>query len=66
MNFYEIIFTGEELSKVVVNNAQNNAPQITSPVSTVAEVAVDQLQANEKLIAGLSFTFYSLIFNFFC
>lgn len=33
-------------------NNDKEIPQITSPVSTVAEDAVDQLQANEKLIAG--------------
>ncbi|XP_076053656.1 kinesin family member unc-104 isoform X4 [Oratosquilla oratoria] len=52
---------GQELSNVIPKSGSgkenNNAPpQITSPVSTVAEVAVDQLQANEKLIAELNET----------
>ena len=42
-------------------NSKNDkeTPQITSPVSTVAENAVDQLHANEKLIAGKRNIFFS-------
>lgn len=36
----------------VGGKGDGNTQQITSPVSSVAEVAVDQLQANQKLIAG--------------
>lgn len=46
----------QEITKVMNNRNDKETPQITSPVSTVAEVAVDQLQANEKLIAELNET----------
>ncbi|KAF2354987.1 Kinesin-like KIF1-type [Trinorchestia longiramus] len=50
----------QEISKMVTGglrpNGDGNATQINSPVSTVAEVAVDQLQANQKLIAELNET----------
>ncbi|KAK3867494.1 hypothetical protein Pcinc_027049 [Petrolisthes cinctipes] len=45
---------GQEITRVMNNDKEK--PQITSPVSTVAEDAVDQLQANEKLIAELNET----------
>ncbi|RXG56764.1 Kinesin-like protein, partial [Armadillidium vulgare] len=45
---------GQEFTKVVSGDPAT--PQITSPVSTAAEVAVDQLHANEKLIAELNET----------
>ncbi|KAB7504192.1 Kinesin-like protein [Armadillidium nasatum] len=45
---------GQEFTKVV--SGDTATPQITSPVSTAAEVAVDQLHANEKLIAELNET----------
>ena len=59
-------FAGQEISKMVQSNMKCNAegaPQINSPVSTVAEVAVDQLQANQKLIAGKKkyFNYFSAI-----
>ncbi|KAK7079601.1 hypothetical protein SK128_026926, partial [Halocaridina rubra] len=47
---------GQEITKVMNNRNDMETPQINSPVSTVAEVAVDQLQANEKLIAELNET----------
>ncbi|XP_063876527.1 kinesin-like protein unc-104 isoform X4 [Scylla paramamosain] len=46
----------EEITKVMNSKNDKETPQITSPVSTVAENAVDQLQANEKLIAELNET----------
>lgn len=47
---------GQEITKVMNSNNGKETPQITSPVSTVADMAVDQLQANEKLIAELNET----------
>lgn len=47
---------GQEITKVMNSRNDKETPQINSPVSTVAEVAVDQLQANEKLIAELNET----------
>ncbi|XP_069992035.1 kinesin-like protein unc-104 isoform X7 [Penaeus vannamei] len=46
----------QEITKVMNSNNGKETPQITSPVSTVADMAVDQLQANEKLIAELNET----------
>ncbi|XP_050723714.1 kinesin-like protein unc-104 isoform X9 [Eriocheir sinensis] len=46
----------QEITKVMNSKNDKETPQITSPVSTVAENAVDQLQANEKLIAELNET----------
>ncbi|XP_071516816.1 kinesin-like protein unc-104 isoform X8 [Panulirus ornatus] len=46
----------QEITKVMNSNNDKETPQITSPVSSVAEVAADQLQANEKLIAELNET----------
>ncbi|XP_042232054.1 kinesin-like protein unc-104 isoform X1 [Homarus americanus] len=46
----------QEITKVMNSNNDKETPQITSPVSTVAEVAADQLHANEKLIAELNET----------
>ncbi|XP_064113452.1 kinesin-like protein unc-104 [Macrobrachium nipponense] len=46
----------QEITKVMNSRNDKETPQINSPVSTVAEVAVDQLQANEKLIAELNET----------
>lgn len=42
---------GEEGLKVIKNMEDAGKP--AAPASTIAEVAVDQLQASEKLIAGL-------------
>ncbi|KAK8750322.1 hypothetical protein OTU49_014780 [Cherax quadricarinatus] len=47
---------GQEITKVMNSKNDKETPQITSPVSTVAEVAADQLHANEKLIAELNET----------
>ncbi|XP_047495502.1 kinesin-like protein unc-104 isoform X11 [Penaeus chinensis] len=47
---------GQEITKVMNSNNGKETPQITSPGSTVADMAVDQLQANEKLIAELNET----------
>lgn len=48
---------GQEITKVMnAANQKEKTPQIVSPVSSVAECAVEQLQANEKLIAGLTET----------
>ncbi|XP_047495506.1 kinesin-like protein unc-104 isoform X15 [Penaeus chinensis] len=46
----------QEITKVMNSNNGKETPQITSPGSTVADMAVDQLQANEKLIAELNET----------
>ncbi|KAG0722229.1 Kinesin-like protein unc-104 [Chionoecetes opilio] len=54
--FPRLSITGEEITKVMNSKNDKETPQITSPVSTVAENAVDQLHANEKLIAELNET----------
>ncbi|XP_068217159.1 kinesin-like protein unc-104 isoform X4 [Palaemon carinicauda] len=46
----------QEITKVMNSRNDKETPKINSPVSTVAECAVDQLQANEKLIAELNET----------
>ncbi|CAL4098171.1 unnamed protein product, partial [Meganyctiphanes norvegica] len=50
----------QEITKVMnaanAANQKEKTPQIISPVSSVAECAVEQLQANEKLIAELNET----------
>lgn len=51
-SFLNLHFSGQEITKVMNSKNDKETPQITSPVSTVAEVAADQLHANEKLIAG--------------
>jgi len=44
-------FTGEEGSRLKVVKRDCDR-QLAAPASTIAEEAVDQLQASEKLIAG--------------
>ena len=47
----EFISTGEEGTGMKVVKRDSDRP-LVAPASTIAEEAVDQLQASEKLIAG--------------